>query len=119
MKPGRGGAGNVETVGKNSVAGGNSFPGGNSAAGGNRATGGNSVAGGDRISASDMGGISGALSGLSSQMNKGLSKDQSGLNPNRIRGFGDVSGGKRIATPSLNEMRVKQGAIVSKFMTFF
>ena len=44
-------------------------------------------------------------------------KDQSGLNPNRIRGFGGASGGA--SAPSLNEMRAKQGAIVAKFMTFF
>ena len=48
-------------------------------------------------------------------------KDNSGLNPNRIRGFGSNSGDSstRIDTPSLNEMRAKQGAIVAKFMTFF
>ena len=47
-------------------------------------------------------------------------RDQSGLNPNRIRGFGrQEAENKRVETPSLNEMRAKQGAIVAKFMTFF
>ena len=46
-------------------------------------------------------------------------RDASGLNPNRIRGFGNDSGNSRVDTPSLNEMRAKQGAIVAKFMTFF
>ena len=52
--------------------------------------------------------------------------DQSGLNPNRIRGFGGISGDKGgttgdsgVETPSLNQMMAKQGAIVAKFMTFF
>ena len=36
-----------------------------------------------------------------------------GLNPNRQRGF---SG--RIETPSLKDMRAKQGAVVSKFLNF-
>ena len=48
-------------------------------------------------------------------VNSGVQRDQSGLNPNRVRGFGSVSGGN--SAPSLNEMRAKQGAIVSKFMT--
>ena len=38
-----------------------------------------------------------------------------GLNPNRLRGFGGQS---RIETSTLNDMKAKQGAIVSKFMTF-
>ena len=38
-----------------------------------------------------------------------------GLNPTRQRGF---SVQKRIETPTLNDMKAKQGAIVSKFMTF-
>ena len=53
-------------------------------------------------------------------------KDQSGLNPNRIRGFAGVTGGNemnasgsKVETPSLNQMMAKQGAIVAKFMTFF
>ena len=40
-----------------------------------------------------------------------------GLNPYRYRGFGMGQG--RVETPSLNDMRAKQGAIVAKFMTFF
>ena len=40
-----------------------------------------------------------------------------GLNPYRNRGFGMGQG--RVETPSLNDMRAKQGAIVAKFMTFF
>ena len=48
----------------------------------------------------------------------------SGLNPNRVRGFGVQQavggrGGGRLETPTLNEMKAKQGAIVAKFMTFF
>ena len=47
--------------------------------------------------------------------------DGSGLNPNRIRGFGSqLSNGKSgVETPSMNQMRAKEGAIVAKFMTFF
>ena len=41
-------------------------------------------------------------------------RGQSALNPSRMRGFG-----ARFETPSLNDMRAKQGAIVAKFMTFF
>ena len=39
-----------------------------------------------------------------------VSKD--GLNPSRQRGFG------RIETPTLNDIQAKQGAVVSKFLTF-
>ena len=39
------------------------------------------------------------------------------LNPLRPRGFGAVN--TRVKTPSLNDMRAKQKAIVAKFMTFF
>ena len=38
-----------------------------------------------------------------------------GLNPNRQRGFNVQT---RIVTPTLNDMKAKQGAVVSKFMTF-
>ena len=39
-------------------------------------------------------------------------KDHSGLNPNRIRGFaGQAVNNGRVETPSLNEMRAKQGAL--------
>ena len=58
----------------------------------------------------------------SDNTSSGSGGNQSGLNPNRIRGFGSQGQGannKRVETPSLNEMRAKQGAIVAKFMTFF
>ena len=38
-----------------------------------------------------------------------------GLNPNRQKGFNWQT---RIVTPTLNDMKAKQGAVVSKFMTF-
>ena len=38
-----------------------------------------------------------------------------GLNPNRQKGFNWQT---RIITPTLNDMKAKQGAVVSKFMTF-
>ena len=43
------------------------------------------------------------------------------LNPRRERGSESQGQGpvNRVETPSLNEMRVKQGAIVAKFMPFF
>ena len=40
-----------------------------------------------------------------------------GLNPNRQRGF-NWQQGQRIENPTLNDMKAKQGAIVSKFMNF-
>ena len=43
-------------------------------------------------------------------------RDIPGLNPRRDRGFQGWQ--RRIETPSLNDMRAKQGAVVSKFMTF-
>ena len=51
-------------------------------------------------------------------------RDSSGLNPNRAKGFGVQQPwgggmGVRLETPTLNEMKAKQGAIVAKFMTFF
>ena len=46
-------------------------------------------------------------------------RDRIGLNPYRPRGFGSGDGSTRVETPSLNQMRAKQGAIVAKFMTFF
>ena len=42
-------------------------------------------------------------------------RDGGGLNPNRQRGFGQQ---RRIETPTLNEMRARQGAVVGKFMNF-
>lgn len=61
---------------------------------------------------------------VSSDGNKGVNevggvRNQLGLNPYRHRGFGDQYVTRRYETPSLNEMRAKQGALVSKFMTFF
>ena len=38
-----------------------------------------------------------------------------GLNPNRQKGF---NWQPRIETPTLNDMKAKQGAVVSKFMNF-
>ena len=43
--------------------------------------------------------------------------DSNGLNPNRQKGFG-AAASKRIETPSLNDMRARQGAVVSKFLNF-
>ena len=40
-----------------------------------------------------------------------------GLNPNRQKGFG-AAASKRIETPTLNDMRARQGAVVAKFMNF-
>ena len=40
-----------------------------------------------------------------------------GLNPNRQKGF-NWQPGQRIETPTLNDMKVKQGAIIRKFMNF-
>ena len=52
---------------------------------------------------------------------RGVQVDGSGLNPMRQRGFGatGTGTGTRIETPSLGDMRAKQGAIVARFMTFF
>ena len=53
--------------------------------------------------------------------NGGVRRDghdhQSGLNPNRQRGFGESF--PRIETPRLTDMRAKQGAVVARFLTFF
>ena len=43
-------------------------------------------------------------------------RNESGLNPNRQRGFGNKN--TRIETPTLMDMQAKQGAVVSKFLTF-
>ena len=40
-----------------------------------------------------------------------------GLNPNRQKGFG-AAASRRIETPTLNDMRARQGAVVAKFMNF-
>ena len=44
---------------------------------------------------------------------------QSSLNPSRPRGFREQHVPRRFETPSLKDMRARQGAIVSKFLTFF
>ena len=54
----------------------------------------------------------GGLRGGAADGVSGGVKDNSGLFANRPRGFG-------LETPSLRDMKAKQGAIVSKFMTFF
>ena len=41
--------------------------------------------------------------------------DSSGLNAKRQKGFGQRG---RIETPTLNDIQAKQGAVVSKFLTF-
>ena len=38
-----------------------------------------------------------------------------GLNPNRQKGF-RAAASRRIETPTLNDMRARQGAVVAKFM---
>ena len=57
---------------------------------------------------------------MNGRYGSGGARDQSGLNPNRQRGYSEqqVMTG-RVETPSLNEMWVKQGAFESRFMTFF
>ena len=40
-----------------------------------------------------------------------------GLNPNRQKGFG-AAATRRIETPTLNDMRARQGAVVGKFLNF-
>ena len=40
-----------------------------------------------------------------------------GLNPHRQKGFG-AAASRRIETPTLNDMRARQGAVVAKFMNF-
>ena len=44
-------------------------------------------------------------------------QNEDGLNPNRQRGFGAATL-RRIETPTLNDMRARQGAVVGKFMNF-
>ena len=62
------------------------------------------------------GGVNGGINGR--QGSEGVI-DQRVLNPNRQRGFSNQHEVTRFETPSLNEMRAKQGALVSRFMTFF
>ena len=71
--------------------------------------------GGDGAIAGQVAGLAGGHVGV---------RDMSGLNPNRVKGFGvqQPGGGNRgvrMETPTLNAMKAKQGAIVAKFMTFF
>ena len=40
-----------------------------------------------------------------------------GLNPNRQKGFG-TGASRKIETPTLNDMRARQGAVVGKFLNF-
>ena len=64
---------------------------------------------------SPVGGRRGSNSGVIRQENERFGVGD-GLNPNRIRGFGgsQPSGGhQRVETPSLNEMKARQGAIVA------
>ena len=81
--------------------------------------------GGPRNSWGDVAGQSGTADGQGVGVSgTGGERDTSGLNPNRIKGFGvqQTSGGGRgvrVETPTLNGMKAKQGAIVAKFMTFF
>ena len=56
--------------------------------------------------------------------NKGTDSDGSqsrmlsdGLNPNRQKGFG-AAVSRKIETPTLNDMRARQGAIVGRFLNF-
>ena len=75
--------------------------------------------------ATSVGGAGAGLAASAREASGGVEAgDGSGLNPNRIRGFGvrqpvGGRGGGRLETPTLNEMKAKQGAIVAKFMTFF
>ena len=64
--------------------------------------------GSNRGRGAHSGGGSGGPEGASQRVNDGL-------NPNRQRGFNWQS---RIETSTLNDMKAKQGAVVSKFMTF-
>ena len=42
-----------------------------------------------------------------------------GLNPNRQKGYGAAAAtSRRIETPTLNDMRARQGAVVGKFLNF-
>ena len=55
------------------------------------------------------------ISGMGASSDSVVSKGSDGLNPNRQRGFDAKT---RIETPTLNDMKAKQCAVVSKFMTF-
>ena len=75
-------------------------------------------AGGGGGGGTGVGGATGLNGVTGGQQGSGW-KVQTGLNPSRNRGFGSGTGVSRLETPSLNDMRAKQGAIVAKFMTFF
>ena len=62
-----------------------------------------------------MGGDGGSNGGLRPGV-AWIADTSDGLNPKRQRGFGQMS--ERIETPTLNDMQAKQGAVVSKFLTF-
>ena len=88
--------------------------------GGGGGTGGRGGAGGSDGGAGgawqvNNGSLHGAFRGRGTHGQRGGgSSDGDGLNPNRQRGFGQ----RRIETPTLNEMRARQGAVVGKFMNF-
>ena len=75
--------------------------------------------GGRRFTRDSFPGLRGGGDGVGGSDNRGGAGggDGSGLNPSRVRGFG--SSMNRATTPSLNDMRARQGAIVAKFLTFF
>ena len=80
----------------------------------------NSAMGAGRVGRSGDRRNSGQTTVRSDNVNAGHrgARDESGLNPRRIRGFG-AQASQVTDPPSLNDMRAKQGAIVAKFMTFF
>ena len=91
---------------------------------GNNMGGSTSVREGQHVGVNEVGGAAGRVEGQVGGGGAYGVRDESGLNPNRIRGFGVQQsaggrGGARVETPTLNEMKAKQGAIVAKFMTFF
>ena len=53
--------------------------------------------------------------GIRGGFNGQRNRQNDGLNPNRQRGFVPA---KRIETPTLNDMRARQGAVVGKFLNF-
>ena len=57
----------------------------------------------------------GFIRGRDNSSQKRMSSD--GLNPNRQKGFG-AGASRRIETPTLNDMRARQGAVVGKFLNF-
>ena len=91
------------------------FAGGASGVAGGRndnAGGGNSVCG-------DEGSRLAGLRGRMAEVLGRNKRDSTGLNPDRQRGFVDQAvQSSRIETPSLEDMRAKQGAVVARFLTF-